>query len=159
MNSQAPGFNLVCMIPPANFCPFQRTLLCMKIDLLFPIFFVGLIEFYIILKGAIFMSDKVETKVIEDMIAYQDGAVVSKTIIEKETGNITLFAFDKGEYLSEHTAPFDAMVQVLDGELEVAISDNSYTITQDEMIIMPAKKPHSLEAVDKSKMLLTMIKD
>ena len=105
------------------------------------------------------MSDKVETKVIEDMIEYQDGAVVSKTIIEKKAGNITLFAFDKGEYLSEHTAPFDAMVQVLDGELEVVISDNSYTITQDEMIIMPAKKPHSLEAVDKSKMLLTMIKD
>jgi quercetin dioxygenase-like cupin family protein len=92
------------------------------------------------------------------MVTYQDGAVVSKTIIKKTTGTVTLFAFDQGQGLSEHTAPFDAMVQVLDGEVEIKISGKPFHLKQGEMIIMPANEPHALSAVKRFKMLLTMIK-
>jgi quercetin dioxygenase-like cupin family protein len=93
-----------------------------------------------------------------DMVGYQKEAVVSKTIIEKKTGTVTLFAFDQGQGLSEHTAPFDALVQVLDGEVEIMISGNAFHLKPGDMIVMPANKPHALKAVKRFKMLLTMIR-
>ena len=93
-----------------------------------------------------------------DLIEYQEGSVVSRTIIDKETGTVTLFAFDKGQGLSEHTAPFDALVHTLDGEVEVTISGKTFPLKKGEMIIMPANKPHALKATKRFKMLLTMIK-
>ena len=94
-----------------------------------------------------------------DMVNYQDGSVVSKEIIKKETGTVTLFAFDKGQGLSEHTAPFDALVNVLDGQAEVKISGEPFMVKTGEMIIMPANKPHSLQAKERFKMLLVLIKE
>ena len=93
-----------------------------------------------------------------DLIEYQEGSVVSRTIIDKETGTVTLFAFDEGHGLSEHTAPFDALVYTLDGEVEVTISGKKFPLKKGEMIIMPANKPHALKATKRFKMLLTMIK-
>ena len=93
-----------------------------------------------------------------DLVSYQAGSVVSKTLIEKKTGTVTLFAFDKGEGLSEHTAPFDAMVLVLDGMAEISIAGNPVKVRQGEMIIMPGNKPHALRAVEQFKMMLTMIR-
>ena len=95
---------------------------------------------------------------LSEMIEYQDGTIVSKTLIDTETGTVTIFAFDRGEGLSEHTAPYDAMVQILDGEAEINISGKLFTLETDQMIIMPADEPHSLHASSKFKMLLTMIK-
>ncbi len=92
------------------------------------------------------------------LIDYQEGSVVSRTLIEKETGTVTLFAFDKGEGLSEHTAPFDAMVCVLDGTVEIAVSGKPATVKQGEMLILPANEPHALKAVNRFKMMLIMIK-
>jgi len=103
------------------------------------------------------MSDKVKTSLV-DMIGYQAGSVVSKTLIEKKTGTVTLFAFGKGQGLSEHTAPFDALVQVLDGEVEIKISGQPFRLTAGEIIVMPANEPHALKAINDFKMLLTMIK-
>ena len=99
-------------------------------------------------------------KVVElnKTINYQDGSVVSKEIIKKETGTVTIFAFDKGQGLSEHTAPFDALVNIIDGKAEIKISGKPFVINKGEMIIMPANEPHSLKAVEKFKMLLVMIK-
>ncbi|MHC3129916.1 MAG: cupin domain-containing protein [Candidatus Bathyarchaeota archaeon] len=93
-----------------------------------------------------------------DLIEYQEGSVVSRTIIDKETGTVTLFAFDEGQGLSEHTAPFDALVHTLDGEVEVTISGKKFPLTKGEVIIMPANQPHALRAIKRFKMLLTMIK-
>ncbi len=93
-----------------------------------------------------------------DLIEYQEASVVSRTLIDKKTGTVTLFAFDEQQGLSEHTAPYDAMVQIIDGEAEVTISGKAHCLKQGEMIIMPAKKPHALRAIKKFKMLLTMIK-
>jgi len=95
---------------------------------------------------------------ISDLIDYQDDSVVSREIIRKETGTVTLFAFDRGQGLSEHTAPFDAMVQVIDGEAEITISGEKHRLVAGEMIIMPAEKPHAVMAVKPFKMLLTMIR-
>lgn len=95
---------------------------------------------------------------LEEMIAYQSGSVVSRAIVKKATGTVTLFAFDEGEGLSEHSAPFDALVQILDGEAEIRISGNPYLVKRGEIIIMPANEPHALKAVKKFKMLLTMIR-
>ncbi|BBO69398.1 cupin [Desulfosarcina alkanivorans] len=95
---------------------------------------------------------------LADLVGYQKDAVVSKTIIEKKTGTVTLFAFDQGQGLSEHTAPFDAMVQVLDGEVEIRISGNPHTVKEGQTIIMPAGEPHALKAVTPFRMLLTMIR-
>jgi quercetin dioxygenase-like cupin family protein len=95
---------------------------------------------------------------IEDLIDYQDGSVVSREIIRKDTGTVTIFAFDKGEGLSEHTAPFDAMVQIIDGEAEITISGKKNLLNKGDMIIMPANEPHALKAVEKYKMILTMIR-
>ncbi|MEN6592083.1 MAG: cupin domain-containing protein [Methanobacterium sp.] len=93
-----------------------------------------------------------------DLIEYQEGAVVSREIIRKETGTVTIFAFDKGEGLSEHTAPFDAMVQVVDGKAEIIIDGKSNILDAGEMIIMPANVPHALNALERYKMVLTMIR-
>ncbi|MBU5637466.1 cupin domain-containing protein [Geomonas sp. Red69] len=93
-----------------------------------------------------------------NLAGYQDGAVVSRTVIDKPVGTITAFAFDAGEGLSEHTAPYDAFVQVLDGEAEINIEGTAHTVSAGEIIIMPANKPHSLRAVKRFKMLLVMIR-
>ncbi len=93
-----------------------------------------------------------------DLVAYQEASVVSKTLIDRKTGTVTLFAFDKGQGLSEHTAPFDAMVCVLDGVAEIAISGKPIVVKQGEMLVMPANEPHSLKAVERFKMMLTMIR-
>jgi len=92
------------------------------------------------------------------MVEYQEGAVVSKQIIKKDAGNITLFAFDKGEGLSEHTAPYDAAVLVVEGKAQIVISGVTHTVGAGELIIMPADKPHAVKAPEKFKMMLVMIK-
>jgi len=91
-------------------------------------------------------------------VPYAIGAVVSKTLLKKETGNITLFAFDAGQGLSEHTAPFDAVVQILDGEADITIGGQTQTVDAGQMLIMPANVPHALHAREKFKMLLVMIR-
>jgi quercetin dioxygenase-like cupin family protein len=105
------------------------------------------------------MSEELKAKTlkVEDLIEYQEGAVVSREIIRKGTGTVTIFSFDKGEGLSEHTAPFDAMVQVIDGKAEITISGNKNILEKGDMIIMPANEPHALNAVERFKMVLTMI--
>ena len=95
---------------------------------------------------------------LNELIEYQEGSVVSRTLLNKETGTITLFAFDVGQGLSEHTAPFDALVYLLDGEAEIVISGKSFHLGTGEMVLMPANKPHALKAIKRFKMLLTMIK-
>jgi len=104
------------------------------------------------------MNNDLKSNSLVDMVNYQEESVVSKTILEKKTGTVTLFAFDQGQGLSEHTAPFDAVVQVLDGEVEIKISSEPYYLKQGEMIIMPANEPHALTAFKRFKMLLTMIR-
>jgi quercetin dioxygenase-like cupin family protein len=94
-----------------------------------------------------------------ELIDYQPGAVVSRVLLKRKTGNVTLFAFDAGEGLSEHTAPFEAMVQVIDGEVEVTIAGEAHRVSVGQTIIMPANRPHALNAVSRFKMLLTMIRD
>jgi len=93
-----------------------------------------------------------------DLIAYQDGSVVSREIMSQKTGTVTLFAFDEGQGLSEHTAPFDALVCLLDGEGEISIAGAPHLVKAGEMIIMPAHKSHALKAVKKFKMMLVMIR-
>lgn len=92
------------------------------------------------------------------MIQYQEGAVVSRTLVKKPTGTVTLFAFDRGQSLSEHTAPFDAMVYVLDGEGEVTIAGEPLRLAAGQMVVMPANKPHAVAAPQPFKMLLVMIR-
>lgn len=93
-----------------------------------------------------------------DLADYQQGSVVSRTLIDKKAGTVTLFAFDEGQGLSEHTAPFDAMVYLLEGEAEIVISGRPLRLKEGEMVIMPANLPHSLSAISKFKMILTMIR-
>ncbi len=95
---------------------------------------------------------------LTDLAVYQEASVVSTTLLDKDTGTVTLFAFDKDQGLSEHTAPFDAMVCVLDGAVEITIDGNPVLVKQGEMLIMPANKPHALKGVERFKMMLTMIK-
>lgn len=95
---------------------------------------------------------------IIDLVSYQTGSVVSKQIIKKETGNVTLFAFDEGEGLSEHTAQYDALVYLLEGEAEIIISKKPYHLKSGDMIIMPANETHALKASARFKMLLVMIR-
>lgn len=95
---------------------------------------------------------------LEKHIDYADGSVVSKTLIKKDVGNITLFAFDSGQGLSEHTAPFDAVVYILDGRAEITVGDRTSTVNAGEMLIMPANISHALHAEEKFKMLLVMIR-
>jgi quercetin dioxygenase-like cupin family protein len=104
------------------------------------------------------MNSAPKVNLLIDQVNYQDEAVVSKTLIKKETGTVTLFAFDQGQGLSEHTAPFDALVCILDGEAEIMISGNPYVLKTGETIILPVNEPHSLKAIKKFKMMLTMIK-
>lgn len=96
--------------------------------------------------------------VMKELIAYSDGSVVSKTLIDKKIGTLTLFSFDAGQGLSEHTAPYDAFVQVVDGEALVTIEDVPHTVEAGQFIIMPANRPHALKAVKPFKMLLVMIR-
>ena len=105
-------------------------------------------------------KEKLEAKATQlvDLIDYQEGSVVSRTIIDKVTGTVTLFAFDEGQGLSEHTAPYDALVHVLEGDVKVTISGKTIMVKQGEMTIMPANQPHALSAVTRFKMLLTMIR-
>ena len=93
-----------------------------------------------------------------DSIEYSNGGIVSKTVLKKETGNISLFSFDKGEALSEHTAPFDAMIEVIDGIGEIIIGGKSFFLETGQIIIMPANITHAVKAVEKFKMVLTMIR-
>lgn len=95
---------------------------------------------------------------LEGLVEYADGSVVSRTLVKKETGTLTLFAFDKGQGLSEHTAPFDATVIILDGEAKLTIGGNPVKATAGEVVIMPANIPHALEATSRFKMLLVMIR-
>jgi len=93
-----------------------------------------------------------------DLVSYQKASVVSKTLLQKKSGTVTLFAFDQDQGLSEHTTPFDAMVCVLDGVAQITINGNSYLVKQGEMLVMPANKPHALKAMERFKMMLTLIR-
>jgi quercetin dioxygenase-like cupin family protein len=93
-----------------------------------------------------------------ELVNYQDGAVVSREVVTKSTGSVTIFAFDEGQGLSEHTAPFDALVQVLEGEAEISIAGSPHRVHCGEMILMPAGQPHALKALARFKMILTMIR-
>lgn len=99
-----------------------------------------------------------EVRRFSDLVPYQEGAVVSRTVIKRPTGTVTLFAFDQGEGLSEHTAPYDALVQVFDGEAEVRIDGVPWRVVAGEMIVMPAGHPHALKAVTRFKMMLVMVR-
>lgn len=99
-----------------------------------------------------------QTATLRDLVDYQDGNIVSRQIINKTTGTVTLFAFDRGQGLSEHTAPFDALVYIVDGETEIKIRGKPFHLKSGEMIIMPANQPHALKALKKFKMLLVMIR-
>ena len=106
------------------------------------------------------MTENYLSKILDlhNFVEYNEGAVVSKTIIKKTAGTLTLFAFDKGQALSTHAAPFDALVQVLEGEVDIEISGKSYILKDGQSIIMPANEPHGLKALTKFKMMLVMIK-
>jgi quercetin dioxygenase-like cupin family protein len=93
-----------------------------------------------------------------ELVNYRDGAVVSREIVKKPTGNVTLFAFDEGQGLSEHTAPFDALVQVVEGDAEITISGRPHRVQGGEMVLMPAGQPHALKALQRFKMVVTMIR-
>jgi len=95
---------------------------------------------------------------IADLVEYQDGSVVSRIVVKAETGNVTLFAFDEGQDLSEHTVPFDGLVHVLEGEVEIRISGKPFHLRIGDAIVMPAREPHAVRALKRFKMLLTMIR-
>ena len=101
---------------------------------------------------------KMKKNALGNLVSYQEDSVVSKEILKKAKGTITLFAFDKGQGLSAHTAPFDAFVYILDGQAEVTIAGSAYRVTCGEMIIMPANKEHSLKALKRFKMLLVLLR-
>ncbi|MCL4273659.1 MAG: cupin domain-containing protein [Anaerolineales bacterium] len=106
------------------------------------------------------MSTAPKSQVLKlaEMVNYQEGSVVSRQITKAEAGNVTLFAFDIEQGLSEHTAPFDALVHIIEGEADVTISGQPFRLTAGDAIIMPANEPHALKAIQKFKMLLTMIR-
>jgi len=93
------------------------------------------------------------------LVEYQEGSIVSRTVLKKETGTVTMFAFDAGQGLSEHTAPFDALVQIIDGEAEIKVASEVFRLASGAAVILPANVPHALTAVRRFKMLLTMIRD
>ena len=95
---------------------------------------------------------------LQDLVDYQDDAVVSKTLIKGETGSVTVFAFDRGQELSEHTVPFDALVYVFDGEAEIRISRETHRVGTGEAIVMPSNQPHGVKAIQRFKMMLSMVK-
>lgn len=104
------------------------------------------------------MNSEIKPGPLANIVNYQKKSVVSSTLLEKKTGTVTLFAFDQGQGLSEHTAPFDALVYVLDGEVEITISGKPFNLKQGDIIIMPANEPHALKAINRFKMMLTMIR-
>ena len=106
------------------------------------------------------MSEPPKSQVLKlaELVSYQEGSVVSRQITKADAGNVTLFAFDAGQELSEHTAPFDALAQILEGEVEIRISGKLYLLNAGEVIILPANEPHGVKAKTKFKMLLTMIR-
>ena len=106
------------------------------------------------------MSEAPKSQVLKlaDLVSYQEGSVVSRQITIADAGNVTLFAFDAGQELSEHTAPFDALAHIIEGEVEIRISGKLYLLNAGEVIIMPANEPHGVKAKTKFKMLLTMIR-
>jgi quercetin dioxygenase-like cupin family protein len=95
---------------------------------------------------------------LKELTAYQPGAIVSRTLVDNEVGTVTIFAFDEGQGLSEHKAPYDAMVIVVEGDVNINISGERFDLKEDEMIILPANKPHALKALTKFKMILIMIR-
>ena len=100
-----------------------------------------------------------QTRVLSELVDYQDGAVVSKTVVKKNTGSVTVFAFDAGQSLSEHTVPHDALVQVVDGRAEITIAGVVHDVDTGEIIMMPANQPHAVRAEQRFKMVLTMIRE
>ncbi|CEP67533.1 RmlC-like jelly roll fold [Moorella glycerini] len=99
-----------------------------------------------------------QAAILNELVGYQEGSIVSRTIIDKKSGTVTLFAFAEGQGLSEHTAPYDALVHVLDGEVEITISGRPLHVKPGEAVIMPANQPHALRALTNFKMVLTMIR-
>jgi quercetin dioxygenase-like cupin family protein len=95
---------------------------------------------------------------LADLVSYQDDAIVSKTLVKGKTGSLSVFAFDRGQELSEHTVPFDALVYVFDGEAEIRIAEAAHRVRQGEVIVMPANRPHAVKAVQRFKMMLSMVK-
>lgn len=104
------------------------------------------------------MAEGTEAVALIDQIGYQDGAVVSKTLLKKEAGTVTLFAFDAGQELSEHTVPHDALAYLLDGEAEIRIAGRPHHLVRGDLLLMPAGQPHAVRATGRFKMLLTMIR-
>ena len=104
------------------------------------------------------VAPKSQVLKMADLVSYQEGSVVSRQITKAEAGNVTLFAFDAGQELSEHTAPFDALAHILDGAAEISISGKSYHLMAGDAIVMPANQPHAVRATERFKMLLTMIR-
>jgi quercetin dioxygenase-like cupin family protein len=104
------------------------------------------------------MSNELHVSRVVDLVSYQGGAIVSRIVVKRDAGTVTLFAFDAGQELSEHTAPYDALVQVMDGEAAITVAGRPYRVGTGEMILMPAHQPHALKAVSRFKMLLTMIR-
>jgi quercetin dioxygenase-like cupin family protein len=111
-------------------------------------------------KGSNIPDEALPGRVVDlgGLVNYQEGAVVSRALVSRSTGTVTLFAFDKGQQLSEHTSPFDALVQVLDGELDVTISGSPLRLDAGQIVIMPADKPHALRAPKRAKMMLVMVR-
>jgi quercetin dioxygenase-like cupin family protein len=104
-------------------------------------------------------APKSEILHLAELVTYQDGSVVSRQITKADAGNVTLFAFDTEQELSEHTAPFDALVHILDGSAEITISGKAFQLKPGDAIIMPANEPHALKAISPFKMVLTMIRN
>ena len=104
------------------------------------------------------MSDELQVSRLVDLVSYQAGAIVSRIVLKRDAGSVTLFAFDAGQELSEHTTPYDALLQVVDGEAAITVAGRSYRVATGETILMPARQPHALQAVSRFKMLLTMIR-
>ena len=104
------------------------------------------------------VAPKSQVLKMADLVSYQEGSVVSRQITKAEAGNVTLFAFDAGQELSEHTAPFDALAHILEGAAEISISGHAYSLSAGDAIVMPANQPHAVRATERFKMLLTMIR-
>ena len=104
------------------------------------------------------MGDELRVSRVIDLVSYQADAIVSRIVLKRDAGNVTLFAFDAGQELSEHTAPYDALVQVVEGEAAITVAGRPYRVGTGEMLLMPARQPHALKAVSRFKMLLTMIR-
>jgi quercetin dioxygenase-like cupin family protein len=104
------------------------------------------------------VSEQPEVSRLVDLVGYQEGAIVSRIVLKREAGTVTLFAFDAGQELSEHTTPYDALVQVLDGEAAITIAGRPHRLGAGDAILLPARQPHAVQAVARFKMLLTMIR-